>query len=238
MRYSRLIGLSLVLLAIFSASCRKDKPVHIDFGYGYFPAQQGLYVIYDVDSTVYDPFRNDTVYYKYQLKEVRESVFNDNEGRPSLRVERYVRNFSANHPYDSLPWRLKNVWYETLTASHAERMEENQRYVRMVFPVNNLSYWNGNAQNSQGDWEYQYQNINQPMDLQVLHFDSTATVIQKDETNLLNRRYYKEVYAKNIGLISRQIIDVYDTKIDATPVINRIKGGVYYSAVVNTWGKQ
>jgi hypothetical protein len=238
MQYSRIIGFSLIFLASLSGSCRKDKPLHTDFGYGYFPAQQGLFVIYDVDSTVFDAFRKDTVYYKYQLKEYRESVFNDNEGRPSLRVERYVRNFSASHPYDSIPWRLKNVWYETVTPSHAERMEENQRFVRMIFPVKNLAIWNGNAQNTLGDWEYQYQGINQPADLGARHFDSTATIIEKDETNLLNRRLYKEVYAKNAGLIYRQVLDVYDTKIDTSPVVNRIKGGVYYTAIVHSWGKQ
>jgi hypothetical protein len=238
MRYSRFIGCCLILLAFFSESCRKDKSVHTDFGYGYYPAQQGRFVIYDVDSTVFDPFRNDTVYYKYQLKEYRESVFNDNEGRPSMRVERYTRNFSVTYPYDSLPWILKNVWYETVTASHAERVEDNQRYVRMIFPVKNLAYWNGNAQNTQGDWEYQYQGINQAGDYGGQHFDSTVTVIEKDETNLLNRRLYKEVYAKKAGLIYRKLIDVYDTKIDTSPVINRIKGGVYYTAVVHSWGKQ
>jgi hypothetical protein len=195
-------------------------------------------VIYDVDSTVYDPFKNDTVYYKYQLKELNESEFSDNEGRISVRIERYIRYYNAAQSYDSIPWVLKNVWYSTLTSNTAERVESNQRYVKLVFPVLRLISWNGNAQNALGNQLYQYQMVNQPAGLGILHFDSTLVVIQRDETDLLNRRYYMESYAKNVGMISKKVLDVYDTKIDTIPVVNRIKGGVYMNMSIHSFGKQ
>jgi hypothetical protein len=227
-----------VLLMAVAIGCKKDKSVHSDAGYGYFPTTVGHFVIYDVDSTIYNAFNHDTVYYRYQLKELIESEFQDNEGRVSQRVERYVRSYNPTIPYDSLPWTLKNVWYVTRTSQHAELVTGNIRYVRLIFPVIDQAAWNGNAQNTQGDWEYQYQGVHLPFNGGNVHSDSSATVIEKDETDLLNRRYYKEVYAKNIGLVLRQIIDVYDTKITPVPVIHRIKGGVIYMAVVHSYGMQ
>lgn len=225
-----------LLLAGLFTSCKRDKDIHFNMGYGYAPQVVGSYIIYDVDSTIYSEFNHDTIYYKYQLKELVESVFPDNQGRPSLRIERYIRNYNPNLVYDSIPWTLKNVWYSTITATDYERVESNQRYVKLIFPpVLNVN-WNGNAQNTMGDWEYSYFAVNIPQAIGTNNFDSTAIVIQKDETNLLDRRYYKEIYAKKVGLIFKQIFDVYDTNLDVTPVITRIKGGVYYAQTIHSYG--
>jgi hypothetical protein len=222
------------------SSCKKDNTLHQQYDYAYFPNDIGRYVVYDADSIVYDDFHHDTVYYKYQLKEVIESVFTDNEGRPSLRIERYYQFPKAIAPfYDNSSWVLKNVCYATRTLKDLERVENNTRFVNLIFPPHNLLSWNGNAQNTIGDWEYQYNGLDQPADFAAFHFDSTATVIQKDETNLLNRRFYRETYAKNVGLVSKQILDVFDTGIVfGVPVVNRIKGGVSYTLTVNSYGKQ
>ncbi|MGL4599751.1 MAG: hypothetical protein ACRCYO_19650, partial [Bacteroidia bacterium] len=86
MSYSRntmyaCIGL-LVLVLVSVVACKKDKPVP-DLGYTYFPDQVGHWAIYEMDSTVYDDFTNDTVHYRYQIRELIESEFTDNQGRRS-----------------------------------------------------------------------------------------------------------------------------------------------------------
>ncbi|HXC06141.1 MAG TPA: hypothetical protein VNZ86_15395, partial [Bacteroidia bacterium] len=225
-------------LTLVFASCKKDNELHLDMGYGYAPSDIGRYVIYQVDSTVYDAFTKDTVYYKYQLKELEQSVFSDNEGRPSIRIERYVRFFNPALPYDSIPWTLKNVWYSTRTARDFERVESNVRLVKLIFPDVDQNTWNGNAQNTIGDWEYQYNGVNQHQNVGGFSFDSVATVIQLIDTNQINYRIYSEQYAKNVGLISKQIIDVYnDTYVTPASVLTRIKGGVIYKATVVAYGK-
>lgn len=233
----------LLFIAAFSLSlfsCRKDNNLHNEFDYAYFPGDVGRYVIYDADSVVYDDFKKDTVEYKYQLKEVIESIFADNEGRPSARIERYYQYPKASAPfYDSTSWTLKNVCYATRTRQDLERVENNTRYVNFIFPPRNSTHWNGNAQNSNGDWEYQFNGVNVPLIIGSAQFDSTATVIQKDETNLLNRQLYTEVYAKNVGLVYKQIFDVSDTQIVfGVPVVDRIKKGVRYTLTVHSYGKQ
>jgi hypothetical protein len=225
--------------SILLCCCRKDNELHLDLGYAYAPNDVHRYVIYDVDSTIYDAFNKDTVRYKYQLKEFVESIFPDNEGRPSMRIERYFRNYNPSQPYDSLPWILKNVWYATRTSRDFERVEDNIRYVKLIFPANDQDSWNGNAQNTIGDWEYQYNGLNQKVDMGVFHFDSTARILEKVDTNLLYYKMYTDVYAKNVGLVSRQIIDVADVNIVVgVSVLHRIKSGLIYNATVHSYGKQ
>ncbi|MFI5151552.1 MAG: hypothetical protein ACHQRM_17635 [Bacteroidia bacterium] len=239
MKFNKNLLIVFCVSCLYFVSCKKDNELHIDLGYGYAPSAPGQYVIYNVDSTIYDAFTKDTIYYKYQLKEIVESVFTDNEGRPSLRIERYIKNFSPSVSYDSIPWTLKNVWYSTTTSRHFERVESNVRYVKLIFPDVDQSTWNGNAQNTIGDWEYQYNGVNRKMSVGAFNFDSTASVVQLIDTNQINYRIYKESYAKNVGMISKQIIDVYnDTYVNASSVLTRIKGGVIYSATIIAHGKQ
>jgi hypothetical protein len=230
--------LFILLGLLFVFSCKKDNELHLDMGYNYVPNDVGRYVIYDVDSIVYNGFTNDTVSFKYQLMEYAQAGFNDNEGRPSLRIERSIRNFNPLISYDSIPWTLKNVWYSTRTNRHYERVEDNIRYVKMIFPALAQATWDGNAQNTMGDWEYQYGSVNQKMTVGTSAFDSTLQVLEKVDTNLLYYKMYTNTYAKNVGLISRQVIDVADVNIVfGVSVLHRIKSGVIYRATVHSYGK-
>jgi len=133
---------TLVVIVLLFAACKKDKAVEtVDIGYNYFPTEVGRYVVYQVDSISYDdfftPVKIDTAH--FQLKEVIESVFTDNEGRASERIERYVRYA------DTLPWSLRDVWYQTRSTTKAEKVEENVRFIKLTFPTQNNQKWNGNA---------------------------------------------------------------------------------------------
>ncbi len=241
MKQVRTLSFLLLLASAVWSSCNKDNNLHLDLGYGYAPSagDVGRYVIYDVDSTIYNAFNRDTLHYKYQLKEYLQSVFPDNEGRPSLRIERWVRNYRPGVSYDSVPWVLKNVWYSTRTLHDYERVEDNIRFVKLIFPDQTQQTWNGNAQNTLGDWEYAYNGIDFKFNANGLRFDSTLTVTELVDTNLLNYQYYSEQYAKNIGLVSRQVIDVGDTGIVfGVSVLNRINHGVTCFMTINSYGKQ
>lgn len=232
-----------MLSALFAAammcsfgSCKKDAEVETDIGYGYFPTEIGHWVIYEIDSTVYDDFEGDTDIYRYQVKELLESEFIDNEGRIAVRVERYRRNFDSILPYDSIPWYLSRVWSFTRTNERAEKLEENVRYMRLIFPANDGKTWDGNALNTIGQWNYKYTEADQPFSIGAFAFDSTCLVEQKREINLINHRVYYERYAKNVGLVEKNVIDVRDTGFAAVPVINRIYSGVIYNITLVDYG--
>ncbi|CAN5355918.1 hypothetical protein BH09BAC5_BH09BAC5_12770 [soil metagenome] len=227
-----------VLLSAFFLfhACKKDEKVP-DAGYSYFPDNIGHWCIYEVDSTVYDDFNHDTVYYHYQIKEVIESYFTDNSGRKAMRVERYKRNYVDSIPYENLPWNLSRVWTFTKTNSTAEKVEENERFVRLTFVPRFGKKWDGNEFNTIGNWNYEYESVDVPFSVNAMSFDSTCTIKQKDETNLLNRRYYIERYARNVGMIEKNVIDVFDDSlVIGIPVVDRIYGGVIYNIKLVDWG--
>src|ERR1043165_19624 len=111
---------------LFSAglSCKKEKDPDPDMGYNYFPDKPGKYVIYDVDSFYYNDFTGNIDTFKFQVKEKIHSVYTDLQSRPTLRIERYIKNYSPTVPYSSMSWMLKDVWAANRTATTAEKVEE------------------------------------------------------------------------------------------------------------------
>lgn len=226
----------LIVFAFAFMSCKNDTDVTNDIGYGYFPTEVGHWVIYEIDSTVYDDFEGDTDVYRYQVKEILESEFTDNEGRRALRVERWKRWYNPSISYDSIPWYLSRVWAFTRTNSGAEKLQENERFLRLTFPMNEGESWDGNVYNTQGSWTYKYKAVDEQYTIGSFSMDSTCLVEQKNEVNLINHRVYKERYAKNIGLIQKNVIDVHDTAFGSVPVINRIHDGVIYNITLVDYG--
>ena len=83
-----------------------------------------------------------------------------------------------------------------------KKVEENERYIKLIFPVASGQAWNGNAYNSLGEQDYQYGNVNVPYSVNGLNFDSTATVLQDDivpDSNLVQVRIEEEMFAKHVG---------------------------------------
>ena len=109
----------LFLLLIFLiVSCKKNEDQKaIYLGYDYFPVNVDRELFYDGDSTITDEFSQTTRTHHFQIKEVIDSTFLDNENRPTQRIERYVRDSSMAH------WMnlAHNVQYVALDDSHYPR---------------------------------------------------------------------------------------------------------------------
>lgn len=193
---------ALILLAVFS--CKKDKPAvpAPDLGLLYFPLITGNYIIYDVDSAVHDDFKDSVIRFTYQVKELVESEFTDNAGKVNFRMERYKRS----QPADA--WILTDVWAAHVNTSRAERFEENTWYVKMIFPVKQNAQWNGNAFNSLEEMEYEYIETHITETLSGKSYDSVTTVLQADDKNAISRLYAVEKYAKNIGMVYKEYINL------------------------------
>ncbi|MPL97755.1 hypothetical protein SDC9_43950 [bioreactor metagenome] len=216
----------LMLLSLLTAGCRKDSDLPPeDLGYSYFPYTPGSYMIYNVDSTYYDDFYDTVKHYSFQLKEIYESLFNDAQGRPCIRIERWLKM------NDSADWYLRDVWYSCLTTSVAERVEENVRFTRLVFPVRTNTEWDGNAFNENDEQIYEYDEIDEPYSLGLLSFDSTVTVLQNVSSNLIEEKNQYEIYARNVGLVYKKFRDI-----DKDFVSGSIVAGVDYSWQLTSFG--
>jgi hypothetical protein len=206
-------------------SCKKDKEIiQQDLGYSYFPVKPGSWIIYDVDSIFHDEFKGTIDTFHFQVKEVIESVFLDNSERETQRIERYKRS------NDSLPWVIKNVWTSNRTSSTAERVEDNQRFVKLNFPPDLNKSWNGNAFNTLPEMAYSYKLLDSQQIIGGTKFDSTLIVVQVDDINLIQEEYAAEYYAKNVGMIYKKIISV-KKKIGAG-----IISGLEYKMTIRSFG--
>lgn len=180
-------------------SCKEKFSEPEDFGYEYYPSKVGTWVTYDVTDTQYDV---QVITEIYQLKELIESETVDNLGRPSLRIVRYWRKTEND------PWEIKDVWLSTVTKSTAEKTEENQKYIKMTFPVRKYQTWDGNAYNDYEEWDYYYDSISEPRIVNNISFDETVKIVQAENFNLIQEQDAYEIYAKNIGLIYRKLINL------------------------------
>lgn len=202
-----IIGCFILALAF---SCKKPKTEDpVDFKYQYAPIVIGHYCLYDVVEINHDDAVgiHDTITYK--LKEKIAESFVDAEGRPSLRVERFVLSGSGE-------WSITDVWYSTRTTTRYEKVEEDVRFVRLAFPVKEKTRWNGNATNTLGEMEYEYTDADVSRSFNGLNFANTARVLQMDEFNFVQRKLMYEIYAKDVGLAYKHYKDLNINFADST----------------------
>lgn len=243
------ISFLLVLLAVALFSCKRDGSLAPDMGYNYFPDKVGTYVVYNVDSIYYTSELADT--FKFQIKEKIESVFNDIQGRPTMRIERYIKYYNDTIPYSAMNWTLRDVWAANRTATTAEKVEENERFIKLAFPVKKNQSWDGNAQNTYGQWNYTYSYYDLPRTINSVVYDSVLEVKQKDDLTLINKRYYIERYARNVGMVYKQVIDVESqpngihpdstnllAQFYSQPILQRVDDGVILTMYVVEHGTE
>ena len=200
------IFLFVFFYGMFFYSCKKDKNVEapVDFGYNYFPDEVGRYVIYEVDSIFQDDVSNVHDTTRYLLKELIATSFTDLSGRPTLRIERYFKYYNDTVPYSAMAWLGPRVWFVNRTSSELEKVEENVRYIKLVFPAMQGKKWNGNAYNIFGAQEYKITSTDQADLIGSIGFDSVTVVNQYEENNLIKHRLEIEKFARNVGLIYKQ----------------------------------
>lgn len=198
------------MLAVLLVSCDETTEGGIDLELDYFPLEIGNYIIYQVDSTTYDDF-NDTIRQRTLFaREIVESTFIDASGRESYRIQREYRE-NTQQSWGAAGF---DIWAAYSDDSKAERVEENQRYIKLVFPPRENKTWNGNIHinvDPDGDlgyllnWEYEMVEVGISAQVDLLNFDTTLTVIQQSTGTLIDTTGSREVYAKDVGLIYKEI---------------------------------
>ncbi len=236
------IAISILVSACFLFfSCAKKKVPEADalLGLDYYPTTIGRYVVYNIDSTVYNSLTQTTVTTQYQIKEKISENFTDNEGQNALKMERYIKKYNPSKPYDSIPWAIKEVWMINATNKSIQVVEGNVRYTKLIFPVQQAANWNGNAKNTIGEWLYSYDYIDKSETIGSTKLDKVLLVKQKDYRTLISYQNYNEKYAKGVGLVYREITDVLSNNVIANvPVENRIEDGVIYKQTLVKYGNE
>jgi hypothetical protein len=203
---------------LFLLACDGEKIV-IDRGEAYFPLETGRMLEYRVDSIIFDDAGAGNKLDTFTAF-IRERVLNkvvDLEGDSVYLVQREHRSS------ESSPWVTTDVWTASSDGIEAVRVEENQRLVKLEFPLYQEKMWDPTKYintlisipvgtetiNMFSYWEGFVQSIDKPDQIGAFPFDSVMTCLQANDDNELERRYVLEKYAKDIGLVFRQdsIID-------------------------------
>jgi hypothetical protein len=217
-----------IMLILTLSSCKKDDTV-INMYYDYFGLLQGRYIDYDVTEIIHDEnasIPHDTMH--YQLRTLVGDTIIDNEGRVARRFIRFKRNSSSDS------WLQTDIWTAIIVDHRAELVEENQRIIKLVFPPTSKKTWNPNVFNMFEEQTSEYSNINEYVKVGQHAFDSSLVVDQENFVSMIDYRRKYEVYAKNVGMISKYYKDLKIVGFNTT----NVKSGKELFYTITNYGIQ
>lgn len=211
----------LAFLMILS-SCEDEILVLEDkaLGYDYYPVEVGNFWVYKVDSTIVvnvsgqKELRETTSY----IKEEIISSFLNEQGDTSHVLQ---RSFSSS---ENGTFRSTDIWKIEKTRSNLSRFEENLQFIKLVFPIDIGSTWNGNlfdqrievavAQQSMEpylEWSYSVDSLKANETVNGVAYTDVIKVTQASYENEIEQRFSYEKYSPGIGMIYREM-SILDTQ--------------------------
>ena len=137
MSYFRFIS-AFCLFSVFVFAC---KTVADDFdtnlGHDYLRLEVGKFIEYEVDSTIYDPTGDSSVFYsKSYLRDLIVDTLSDNIGEVLYRTERYFRKDSLEN------WQFQKVFTQSIQGNQGIQTIDNLRFIKLAFPIQEFNTWN------------------------------------------------------------------------------------------------
>ncbi len=219
------VGTAVVLIVLLTGMVSCDKhdtePFDPDFGYEYFPLKVGQIREFAVDSIIFDPApggtRIDTN--SWLIQEAVVDSFPGQDGLIWYRIERLQRQS------DTLPWQIGKVFAEARNERQAFRTEDNLRFIKMTFPLKLNESWDGNTFFSKTtnvevageqikmfiDWDYRILELGSSLQVGEMSFQDVCAIQLANSENFIEYRQGVEHYAKNIGLVYREL-QILDTQ--------------------------
>jgi len=184
--------LSLMVLVVYSCSEKKEETVP-ELGTLYFPLQSGLERIYLVDSLAYDNNTGSTIIdtFQYYYKEQIGTSFTNDAGEVGYFISRYY----ADTPEGN--WKPTFRWTAYQNQLLAKQVEDNQVFVKQVYPLNATKNWDGNMYNNIGEQRFRVIAFEAPYG----NYANTVLIQHQNDSNFIELIRKEERYAKGIGLV-------------------------------------
>lgn len=185
----------------------------------FYPLSNGKYWEYQVDSTIFDNQGSTVLSSSSFVKEAIVGLLEESGDRKSYRVERSWRA-SANQE-----WKVTDIWSMGIEGNRAIKTEENLRFIKLIFPAEEGSQWDGNAFIDSSikleyagetvevfkNWDYSISDRKVKEQIGVSTYDEVVTVTQADDENVIEKRYSVEKYARDVGMVYRRM-EIYDSQ--------------------------
>ncbi|KAA0989446.1 hypothetical protein [Dyadobacter aurulentus] len=165
----------------------------------YFPLEPGTYSEFRVERTKYI---SDQQIHTSRLK-VRRSVQHSFEADGQLIFPlQYTREDSFKE------WKTDSVSAAWISAEKVFEQENGRPVIKMLFPLSERLKWKCDGYSIAGNAESLALHVNQPMKIGGQHYPHTVTIVRQDDSTLLSRKKYIEIYAANVGLVLRERLNI------------------------------
>jgi hypothetical protein len=194
----------------------------------YLPLKKGVYQVYDVDSVWYTLTGKHEEHYEL-LTEVVDS-FPNTEGGHTYVIYRYKR------PDAGSDWTYHDTWSARISGHRVIVSEGATAFVKFTLPLIEGATWNGNTFNDLGKDDYEMLSVGNSYTVNGTAFPDCAEVNQNNDDDIIVRTDIRnEVYARDVGLIKREIrILNYCTA--GCAVFGEIESGVEYTQTIKEYG--
>jgi len=186
----------------------------------YYPIEVGKYWVYQVDSIIYDDLGDKICPTSGYIREELKSVLSQDDLSTVYVLEKSYRKL----PTDT--WQITDIWTLTQGRNFIQRSEENLRFVKMQTPLRVGNTWEGNQFDSEliltvkdeaiaiyKNWAYEVLEVGLAEEIAGVSYEDLMVIQQADDENLIERRYSVEKYAKDVGLVFREM-EIFDTQCD------------------------
>jgi hypothetical protein len=223
----RFCVISTLFIGLYSCGNKKEEFTTEPLS-DYFPLEKGKYITYRLDSLVFVDFEKEREIHRYQVKHVVDEIVMDNEGRPSYRIYRWIRDSAGTSE-----WQANGSYYITPLEDQIEVIEDNLRFIKLHEPFRDGFNWKGNQylpgdayesfgyafsnDNSMRNWDFTYNLFDTYWEYQGYEYNDVYTVEEEDyadnvaedghifsPTQYANRTKAVERYGKDIGLVYRE----------------------------------
>ena len=217
-RWFTILSVFLVLV-----SCKKQENAPTIDWRDYYPLEVGISRLYDCESIKIDVLAgvNDTSRFLLQADVV--GIVSDTNGCVTyvINCKRKMKNSEEWTSYMSMS--VQQYQHSIV------RVEENVPYQILKFPAKKGFSWDVNMYNTKEEQLAYYSSISEG-EYEGIHIDSAISVTLNDFKSLYTYQYEVEQYAKNIGLLYKQSINVESQPTHANidlskPIEDRITKG-------------
>lgn len=222
------LGCLLILLS----GCTEDNENYFaSRDKDYYPLISGAFNVYSVTEINIDTPSEVFDTTEYQLKEMIGGTFIDDEGKQAYLMLRYKRNNNTQE------WSISDVWSVQYNNQRLFITEENIRYVKMYLPLLLGKTWDGNTYNTMDETVYEITGLDEAQTINNQAFDSCLTVTQEFDSSLIHKNIVYEQFARDTGLIYKEITHLNAEIIPGEDFENRITQGTIYKQIFIERGK-
>jgi hypothetical protein len=192
-------GVLFVVMAVLFQHCGEDEKEQIDLSKDqeYMPLVVGFYQLYDVTETVYVNGPVGEVSHYEMKTEIVDSIPELN-GVYTYVIHRQVRADASQ------AWENKDTWSAVFSETEAIVKQGNTSFLKLVSPLSQDLFWDGNLYNSLGTEEYRVSSVGQPLVVNEVEFADVVEVTHSNEVDgIVGNDVRKEIYARGVGLVKR-----------------------------------